>query len=240
MGDIVKVSWSGGKDSTCATMLHIERGDKVKAVCYIPMFTDSIPLIRKNHYEFILKTADKFRSMGAEVYIVKGMSYWDFVLKKTTRGKNKGKIFGFPCYITGKCNFRTYSKGYALDNVNIGDFDYEDIGIASDEIKRQKQLNRLKRSILCEEGYTEKDATMFCQIKGIYSPHYEDDIRDGCSLCPHASKRRRELWFQDYPEAKHLLIMLQDIVKEKRPDRPPLRNKQYFIETDVIQLSIFD
>lgn len=36
---IVKVAWSGGKDSTCAVMLHIKRGDKVKVVCYIPMFT---------------------------------------------------------------------------------------------------------------------------------------------------------------------------------------------------------
>ena len=43
----VKVGWSGGKDSTCAVMQHIEHGHKVKAVCYIPMFTESIPLIEK-------------------------------------------------------------------------------------------------------------------------------------------------------------------------------------------------
>ena len=28
---IVKVGWSGGKDSTCAVLLHLEKGDKVKA-----------------------------------------------------------------------------------------------------------------------------------------------------------------------------------------------------------------
>ena len=43
--DIVKIGWSGGKDSTCAVMKHIERGDKVKAVCWVPMLTKEIPLI---------------------------------------------------------------------------------------------------------------------------------------------------------------------------------------------------
>lgn len=240
MGDIVKVGWSGGKDSSCAVMLHLEKGDKVKAVCYIPMFTENIPLIRKNHYEFILKTADKFRSMGAEVYIVKGMTYWDYVNYVPKRGKNVGKIMGFPPYIVGMCTFKNYSKKKALNSVDVGNFDYEDYGIAFDETKRQGQLNEKIRSILVEEQYTERDAKIYCMIKEIYSPHYEDDTRDGCAICPHASKKRRELWFQDYPEARQLLIRLQDIVKEKRPDRPPLRNKQYFIETDIVQLSIFD
>ena len=56
-------------------MLHIERGDTVKAVCYIPMFTKDIPLIMKEQYQFILNTADYFRSLGAEVFIVSGMTY---------------------------------------------------------------------------------------------------------------------------------------------------------------------
>ena len=37
---------------------------------------------------------------------------------------------------------------------------------------------------------------------------------------------------EDYPEAIPLVIELQDIVKEKRPDRPPLRKYKYFIETE--------
>ena len=73
MGDVVKVSWSGGKDSTCALMKHLERGDTVKAVCYIPMFTDTIPLLLKDHYEFILRTADKFRSMENVIYRAVGL-----------------------------------------------------------------------------------------------------------------------------------------------------------------------
>ena len=88
----VKVGWSGGKDSTATVLLHLERGDKVKAVCYIPMFTKEIPLILKDHYQFILNTADYFRSLGAEVYIVTGITYVEYVLRRATRGKNKGPL----------------------------------------------------------------------------------------------------------------------------------------------------
>ena len=57
MSDIVKVSWSGGKDSTCAVMKHIEAGHIVKVVCYVPMLTELIPLLTEEHYDFILNTA---------------------------------------------------------------------------------------------------------------------------------------------------------------------------------------
>lgn len=240
MGDIVKVSWSGGKDSTCATMLHLLRGDTVKAVCYIPMFTDTIPLLLKDHHEHILRTADKFRSMGAEVHIVTGMTYYDFVTHRITRGKNKGKIFGFPTPITGMCEFKSYSKVSALKKLDVGYFDYEDIGIASDEIKRLGQLNEKKRSILAESGYTERDATNYCVSNHLLSPHYRHETRDGCALCYNAPKQRRERWFSDYPEAREIVIQLQNLVKTERPDRTPLRNHQWFIDTDHHQISFFD
>ena len=50
MKPTVKVSWSGGKDSTCAVLLHLEAGHKVKVVNYIPMFTEEIPLLLKEHF----------------------------------------------------------------------------------------------------------------------------------------------------------------------------------------------
>lgn len=34
MQQTVKVSWSGGKDSTCAVLLHLRDGHKVKVVNY--------------------------------------------------------------------------------------------------------------------------------------------------------------------------------------------------------------
>lgn len=236
--DVVKVGWSGGKDSTCSVLLHLEQGDYVKACCYIPMFTKEIPLICKSHYEFILRTADNFRSMGAEVYIVSGMTYWEFVLHRASKGKNKGKIMGFPIPKEQACTFRNYSKIRALKSIDVGHFDYEDIGIAYDEIKRLCQLNDKKRSILFEQKYTEKMALRKCISGGVLSPHYQFEHRDGCSLCPNARESRRALWFADYPEAVPLVIQLQDIVKRERRERAPLRGYEWFIDTD--QISFFD
>ena len=232
MADVVKVSWSGGKDSTCAVMKHLERGDMVKAVCYIPMFTDSIPLLLKDHYAFILRTADKFRSMGAEVHIVTGLTYYDMVHKRSSRGKFKGRAFGFPPFITGKCNFKRDSKLKALSNIDLGEYDYEDIGIASSETRRHGQLNNRKRSILYEMDITEQMAIDFCKEHNILSPHYDTQKRDGCTLCPHAKSTQREKWLEQYPEAVPIVLELQEFVKQERPDQTPLRNYKWFIDDD--------
>lgn len=226
---IVKVGWSGGKDSSCAVMEHIKRGDKVIAVCYVPMFTDKIPLILKKHYEFILKTADFFRRLGATVHIVSGMTYVEYVTHRAKKGKFKGQIFGFPCFQKGKCGFKRDSKIKACAELDVGHYDYESLGIASDETDRHNQLNDSKRSILVELDITESEASKRCDLFTILSPHYNDLSRDGCVLCPNASEKERQLWYKDYPEAVSILLALQDFVKKERSDRFPLRNYQWFL-----------
>jgi hypothetical protein len=221
-------------------MLHIERGDIVKAVCYVPMFTKEIPLITKRHYDFIQTTASHFRNLGASVYFAEGMTYWDYVTHRALRGKFKGQIFGFPWFGSGQCGFKRDSKLKAVSSVDVGYFDYESIGIAADEYKRHGQLNNLKRSILVEQGRTELFCTQFCYNNGLLSPHYEYADRDGCILCFNAKERERQVWYSDYPESIPLLIQLQNIVKQERPDRFPLRNYKWFIDTDKTQLSFFD
>lgn len=232
---VVKIGWSGGKDSTRAVMAHIQRGDKVKAVCYVPMFTKEIPMISKKHYEFILKTAEYFRSLGADVYFADGgFTYYEYVTHIAKKGKNKGKIFGFPIVGRGMCGFKRDGKLKALSLCDVGEYDYEGVGIAYDEFKRHGQLTENLRSILFEENITEDDATKWCKENCLYSPHYscsgKKKMRDGCALCCNASEKEREEWFEDYPESIPIVIELQNIVKEQRPDRPPLRGYKYFLE----------
>lgn len=228
--DIVKVSWSGGKDSSCAVKMHLDLGHIVKAVCYVPMFTKEIPLLTKDHYEFIMRTADLFRSMGAEVHIVSGRTYYDQVKYRSTRGKHKGRAFGFPPFQRGWCNFKRDSKLKAIAECDVGEYDYEDIGIAYDEVDRHNQLSDTKRSILCESKMTEEDAYWYDVRNGILSPHYETQSRDGCTLCPNAKCTEREQWFRDYPEAIPIVIELQEFVKVERPEQHPLRKHKWFIE----------
>lgn len=232
---VVKIGWSGGKDSTCAVMAHIQKGDKVKAVCYVPMLTKEIPLISKKHYEFILKTAEYFRSLGAEVYFADdGLTYYEYVTHIAKNGKNKGQIFGFPIVGRGMCGFKRDGKLKALALCDVGEYDYEGVGIAYDETKRHGQLTENLRSILVEEKITEDDCTHWCKENYLYSPQYackgKKKMRDGCALCCNASEKERQEWFEDYPEVIPLVIELQNIVKEQRPDRPPLRDYKYFIE----------
>ena len=229
---VVKVNWSGGKDSTAALYMHYILGDTVKAVCYIPMFNDTIPLITKDHYNFIIDTAKTFRCLGVSVNIVHGMTYTDYVCREISRGKNKGKIFGFPCFIPQACNFRNYSKLKALNSIDIGAYDYEDIGIAYDEVKRQNQLTVSKRSILVELRLTEEDAYKICKENNLLSPHYKIAKRDGCALCPNGSKKVREKWFSDYPMAIEQVKELQSYISANRPESYPLRDKRFFIEAD--------
>lgn len=229
--DTVRVSWSGGKDSTAAVLLHLEAGHSVTAVCYVPMFDETTPLITRIHYEFLERAAAKLRVLGAVVQFVHGMTYVDFVTYKITRGKNKGKTMGFPCYLTGKCNFRVYSKAKALSSEELEKYDYEDIGIAADEIARHGQLTERKRSILVENDYSEEDARHICIEYGLLSPLYASGIkRDGCALCPHAKPEVRQMWFNDYPHVVPKLRSLQQIVRIERPEHPPMRKGLYFLE----------
>lgn len=234
MIETVKVGWSGGKDSTCAVMQHLVAGHKVKAVCYVPMFTRDIPLISRSHYEHILRTADRFRSHGAEVHIVTGMTYYEYVTRAAKSGKNAGKIIAWPYLGRGRCGFKRDSKLKALMEADVGHYDYEDIGIAADETDRAGQLNEQKRSILFELGVTQKDAEAFCKARGLYSPQYSNSKRDGCVLCPEAKDADIEQWLHDYPEARRIVVHLQNRVKNERPDRdPPRRGYKWFVTEEV-------
>ena len=229
--DIVKVGWSGGKDSTCATYKHLERGDKVKAVCYVPMFTEEIPLINKEHYNFIIGQADIFTSMGGQVFFAKGITYYDYCLSICKSGIHKGQVKGYP-YVNA-CGFRRDSKIKAVSECDVGEYDYLDLAIAYDETKRQNQLNDKTRSILCELEITEPQAKQFCLDRNAYSPHYKYSKRDGCALCYNAKPIERKIWLDDYPQAYDILLELQNKLKPLlvgRKNEYPLRKYHHFIE----------
>lgn len=236
MSDIVKVNCSGGKDSTTALFLHIDKGHFVKAVCYIPMLTDDIPLLLKSHFDFLYYLRDVAVSCGASFSFVHGVTYYDFCLTRSSRGDSKGRIFGFPCPITGACGFKRDSKLRALSSFDVGSFDYEDIGIAFDEVERYSVLSSLKRSILVENEYCESDCFSFCRSRSLLSPHYSFFSRDGCSLCPHASRLERSLYFKDYPQAVDIVFDLQSRVSAERPGIFPLRDYRMFLERTYFPL----
>ncbi len=206
----VKISWSGGKDSTASVILHSQSGDICKIVYYIPMLTDCIPLIRKAHYDFIQAAVDRFTGFGMPCYQAHGMTYWDHVNRFLTKGPRKGQIMGYGLGY-GFCLFRDYSKRRALNGVNVGYFDYLDIGIAADECSRYGQLTKEKRSILVERHVTEARAKEICIEHGLLSPIYKDVGRDGCVICPNAGPPVIQQWARDYPQGVEILKHIEHI-----------------------------
>ena len=229
----VLVCWSGGKNSTRAVIEYHNRGYKVTALCYIPMFTDLIPLIDKEHYEFILKTAEYFRSLGILVEFVKGITYYDWFSCILKKGKYKGKVQGLPCFMRGHCGFAKDSKIKSINkffNVNSDKYSIIDIGLCADEYDRKK-LKGKERSILQEFGILDRDCFYWCRDNNLLSPRYARSGRDGCLLCPQAKSFERVLFFQQYPEAFDLVLQLQRLQKDKCPHYP-LRGKHWFIENE--------
>lgn len=204
----VKISWSGGKDSTASVILHIQSGDICKIVYYIPMLTESIPLIRKAHYDFIQGAVERFIRGGLQCYQAHGMTYEDHVTRVVTRGPRKGEIMGYGLGY-GFCRFRDNSKVEALKRVDVGYYDYEDIGIAADEYRRHCQLTQAKRSILFERNITEAQAREICIKHGLLSPIYKVVGRDGCVICPNAKPQVIQQWARDYPQGVEVLKHLE-------------------------------
>lgn len=235
----IKINWSGGKDSTASCILHLLRHDFCEIVCYIPLLSYGIPLILRPHYDFLLRAAFRFRSMGANVHFVHGITYYNHVHTVISRGRNKGKYRGIGLGF-GFCLFRNYSKIYALEHFDCGECAYTDIGIAVDEYKRQSQLTLDKRSILCELGYTEADALRLCHDYGLLSPHYFTASRDGCAICPNAKPQVLLQYLEDYPDARAVLLDIETFCKEHRPEFAPYRNGEWFsdrINNNFLQYS---
>lgn len=132
----------------------------------------------------------------------------------------------------GMCSFKRDSKVYALNAVEVGGYDYEDIGIAADETERLGQLSKTKRSILAERGIANADAFVLCREKNALSPHYETATRDGCVLCGNAKSKEVASWLLDYPQAREKLLELQAFCMRVRPDRYPLRGKQLYLDNE--------
>lgn len=208
---VVKLNWSGGKDSTASFLLHYGRNDVVKAVYYIPMLTEAIPLITKKHYAFIENFIERYSGASAEFIRANGVTYWEHVHHIKTRGKDKGNIRGIGLG-RGFCVFRDRSKVKALESVDVGFYEYTDIGIAADETRRLQQLDGVrKRSILAELGVTEQDAFEICKHCGCLSPTYQGSFRDGCVICFNAHDDRLKEWARDYPQGVEILRDIENL-----------------------------
>lgn len=143
---------------------------------------------------------------GIEVeHITADKSYEECFYTKHQKGKNKGKINGFPMQIGAWCNSRL--KVSMLNQFNKADIT-QYLGICADEPKRIERLSGTNKVALpAQLGYTEKMCYDLAKSLDLLSPIYENATRGGCWFCHNQSVDQLRFLRKNYPE--YWLLMLK-------------------------------
>ena len=210
---------SFGKDSLAMLSILKENDFPLDEVVYIEVWFDEeingeIPL----HLDFIYKAEEKLKSLyGVQVKHIKSeKSFKDFFFTVKQKGKNKGKIYGFPYTIGAWCQSRL--KQYAIDAYKKSiKKRIEYVGINYDETKRYLSLTNLTNSKsfkvapLYELGIDGGGCMSICRERGLLSPIYEfsTQTRAGCWFCPKQPVRSLKFIYDNYPELWNKLLELE-------------------------------
>lgn len=200
-------SWSGGKDSTAAIILHHIHKLPAPTILFSELMFDKqrgISAEHPEHIDFIKnKALPKFLEWGYDVKILQGKKdYLDCfyqVIQKSKVPERNGKRHGF--LLSGMCMMnplKTKPLDDYIKNIN-GNFALC-IGIAADEPKRLARLQSPKKSLLYEYGYTEQMAYDLCLEFDLLSPIYKHLKRGGCWFCPNATYSEFAYLKTQYPE----------------------------------------
>lgn len=207
------LSWSGGADSTATALLAIQRGEPLTAIVYCEvMFDAEISGEVPEHAEFIHKIAIPwFEKRGVNVIVLRSKkTFTDYFYWPITKGKNAGKLHGFPLSSKGRCSIKRDCKLPPLKNFirsHPGAIWY--LGIAHDEKKRLLSIPQNSRSLLDKYKVTQADAREMCKQNGILSPIYDFAPRGGCFFCPNAKSEELRHLRDFHPELWNRLVNMQ-------------------------------
>lgn len=119
------------------------------------------------------------------------------------KGRTAGNIYGFPVTIGSWCNSKLKMKA-RTKGTEKGDISY--VGIAYDERKRHKIINKTTIAPLVDFGIDEDLCGLHCVYEGILSPSYEGSYRDGCWFCHKQGVEQLRLLRKKYPQLWGLLL----------------------------------
>lgn len=198
------VSYSGGKDSTAMLLKMIDEGWQIDEIVFIQiMATDTLGGEFPYMYEYIDKV-DQYCKDHIGIGITRvthpqGLTFEDYFYREISRGKNKGRIYGWPYTLGAWCNSRL--KMIALDKYfNAQGKHTRYIGIAVDEPKRLARLEDNEMAPLAHWGMTETDCLEYVKEKGFYNELYDDFKRLGCWFCPKQNLKSLRVVRKKYPE----------------------------------------
>ena len=200
-------SLSYGKDSIVIPEICKRHGLPLDRIVHVEiMATPTIHSDLPPMLEFKAK-ADKIikERYGIEVeHIHAPKSYEEYFYTYFEKGKNKGRIYGFPMTRGAWCNSRL--KLSVLNRFNKPDI-VQYIGICADEPERLARLTGNKKSPAAEFGYTEADCRKIAEELDLLSPIYTDAQRGGCWFCHNQGVDQLRKLRKNYPE--HWQMMLK-------------------------------
>jgi 3'-phosphoadenosine 5'-phosphosulfate sulfotransferase (PAPS reductase)/FAD synthetase len=228
-------SCSGGKDSVATLLLAKEHNEPLDMVVFVEvMFDENISGELPEHIDFIYNTLKPWVEDELKVPFIilrSEKNYVERFYRLGVRGKNKGRMRGFPipfrCIINSELKVAPIHKFYNSLDDDITQY----VGIAADEPKRlEKLVSSNKISLLDKYGYTEDMATELCKEYGLYSPVYEFSKRSGCWFCGNCRKSEWKYLIDKHPELFDRLLELEqaDVAyKNITRDRTPSQVKEW-------------
>lgn len=206
------VSFSGGKDSTAMLLKMIENKMPIDEIIFCNiMATDTIGAEYPEMYDYLDKIDEYLmKTIGKKITRLKtNISFEKQFYTVKQKGKNKGKIYGFPYTIGAWCNDRLKLKTLN-DYYSKQDEEYVTyIGIAYDEPNRLSRLEENEIAPLAEWKMTEADCLEYVKEKGLYNPLYDKFKRLGCWFCIKQNLESLKILRKDYPELWNLLLNWQ-------------------------------
>lgn len=184
------VSYSGGKDSTAMLLRLIELDYQIDEIVFADTGFEFPEL-----YDYV-KRIEKY--INRKITILDPKDTWDkWFYGKSTRGKSKGKVRGYPlryysCWFTRESKVNPLQK-YMVDAKVIY------VGIAHDEKRRYSKDDFIKNPLV-EWGWTEQDCVNYLNKKGLLNPLYKNFNRLGCFHCQKQSEFSLYILWKNYPK----------------------------------------
>ena len=184
------VACSGGKDSVATILTALKYNEPLDEVIWVEvMFDQETSGEVPEHREFVYNSLKPFcEEHGIRFTVLHSPKTYDDVFHHIfTRGKNTGGKHGFTwprrCAVNRDCKLKAIYEYKQLEKNYLVFY----IGIAADEKKRLKRLNKTNNISLLEKyNLTEISAFNLCKKNNLLSPVYNLTKRNGCWFCPNA------------------------------------------------------
>ena len=210
------VSFSGGKDSTAMLLRLLELNVKIDEIIFADTGFEFPEL-----YEYI-KTIEKHINRKITILNPEPNKFKDWFYGEVTRGRNKGKVRGFPL-IAFPCWWSRESKIVPLYKAQK-EADIVYVGIAYDEKNRMSKTDNKLKYPLVDWKWTEQDCIDYLNKKDLFNPLYVNFDRLGCWFCQKQGIKSLYVLWKNYPELW---------AKMKEWDKESKRVAGHYIKNDI-------